>query len=267
MKSQILSIKGEKLKEIELPDIFSGKIREDIVKKAFESEKIWQPYGPDKEAGKKSSAAGVVRHLRHVWKSGYGHGKSRVPRKIMWRRGSQFYWVGAEISGARGGRRAHPPKPESMVKTAKINKKEMKIAFESAIAGTADSTAVKSRYEKLKNVKIENVPIIVESRITELKTNELKKALERILGNLYIAAEKIKRIRCGKGKSRNRKYKTSRGVLLIIGNKENIKTMAVDNRRVGELSITDLYPLGRLVVYTEKAIADLRHEGGKENDN
>ena len=114
MKATLYSAEGKKIKEMELPKVFSEKIREDILKKAFEAEKVWQPYAPNIQAGRRHSASGIARHLRHVWKSGYGHGKSRAPRKIMWRRGSQFYWIGAEVSSARGGRRAHPPKVLNM---------------------------------------------------------------------------------------------------------------------------------------------------------
>jgi hypothetical protein len=42
-----------------------------------------QPYGSMKGAGAGYSASGIVRHRRHAWKSAYGKGMSRVPRKIM----------------------------------------------------------------------------------------------------------------------------------------------------------------------------------------
>ena len=72
MKSQILSIEGKKIREIELPKLFSEKIREDIIKKVFESEKMWQPYGPYFKAGRQHSASGIVIHRSHKWKSAYG---------------------------------------------------------------------------------------------------------------------------------------------------------------------------------------------------
>ena len=222
MKTQLLSIDGKNQKEIELPKIFSSKIREDILKKAYEAEKIWQPYGPDKEAGKKQSASGTISHKRHEWKGHYGKGMSRVPRKTMWRRGTQFYWVGAEISSARGGRRAHPPKPES-IPIKKINKKEYIIALNSAIASTIDEKLIQRRYLRLKKSEIKNLPIVVEAKFSQLKTNELIKSIESLLGNINIISKKEKSIRAGKGKSRNRKYKKNAGVLIITGNDEKIK--------------------------------------------
>ncbi len=260
MKTQILSVEGKKVKEIELPKMFSARIREDILKKVFEAEKTMQPYAPNFKAGKKHSASGIIRHLRHVWKSGYGHGRSRVPRKIMWRRGTQFNYVGAEISSTRGGRRAHPPKIDHILKEKKINKKEREIAFASAVAGTGDFSKVMNRYSRLAEMDVKNLPIVVESKIISLKTKELVLAMEKILGNLFVAAVPEKKVRAGRGKLRNRKYKKFAGVLVVIGNDEELKTKAFDVRRVKDLMMNDLYPLGRLVVYTEGAMEELGKE-------
>ncbi|MBS3066362.1 50S ribosomal protein L4 [Candidatus Pacearchaeota archaeon] len=263
MKSQILSIDGKKLKEIELPKIFSTKIREDIMKKTFESEQITHPYGPSYKAGRQHSASGIIRHIRHKWKSGYGRGMSRIPRKIMWRRGTQFYWIGAEISGTRGGRRAHGPKPEGTVKIKRINKKERKFALHSAIASTVYPEKIVERYYRIDEIKGVELPIIVESKISELKTKELMNSLDKILGKLKILKEKNSR--SGRGKLRNRKSKTSKGIIIITGNDEKIKTNMVDNVKVKELIVSDLYPIGRITVYTEKAIKDI--ENLEKNSN
>src|SRR3990167_851201 len=142
MKANVLDIEGKKAREIELPSFFSEKIREDIVAKALEANKTMQPYAPSLVAGKQHSASGIVRHARRKWRTAYGKGISRVPRKIMSNRGTQFNWVGAEIASTRGGLRAHPPKTVSMINTKKINKKEMKIALISAINATADKKKI-----------------------------------------------------------------------------------------------------------------------------
>ncbi|OIO41764.1 50S ribosomal protein L4 [Candidatus Pacearchaeota archaeon CG_4_10_14_0_2_um_filter_05_32_18] len=257
MKSQIISIEGKKIKDIELPKVFSSKIREDILKKTFESEQIAHPYGPSFVAGRQHSASGIIRHIRHKWKSGYGRGMSRIPRKIHWRRGTQFYWIGAEVSGTRGGRRAHGPRPEGTVQIRKINKKERKLAIFSAIAATASSDKVIGRYNRIDEIKEVALPVIVESKISELKTKELINALDKILGKLSI--QKEKNYRSGKGKLRNRKYKNSRGLIIITGNDEKIKTDMIESVRVKGLMVSDLYPSGRIAVYTEKAIKDLEN--------
>ena len=106
MKISLLDINGKEKGKIDLPSCFSKEIREDIIAKVLESKKNKQPYSPSLVAGKQHSASGKIRHRRHVWKSGYGKGISRVPRKIMTRRGSQFNWVGAEVSAMRGGEKS-----------------------------------------------------------------------------------------------------------------------------------------------------------------
>jgi len=263
MKSKLLDTNGKEKKDIELPKIFSSIVREDIIKKVFEAEKTMQPYGPGLESGRKHSASGIIRHLRHVWKGGYGSGRSRIPRKIMWRRGSQFYWIGAEVSSTRGGRRAHGPKVAGMLGSKKINKKEWKIAFESGIAATISEKKVEKRYSRVDDVKIK-LPIVVDSNITNLKSKELINAVEKLLGDLYLIARIDKKVRAGRGKLRNRKYKRNAGALIVVGNKEEIKTGLFDVKKVSSLEVKDLYPLGRLTIYTEAAISDL---GGKKNDN
>ena len=263
MKAEILSIDGKKTKEIELPKIFSEKIREDILSKVFEAEKFWHPYSPNFIAGRQSSASGIIRHKRHSWKGGYGSGRSRVPRKIMWRRGTQFYWIGAEVSGTRGGRRAHGPKVEHMLNTKKINKKELFMALSSAIASTSHKDKLESRYKRINEVKIK-LPIVVENKIVSLKTKELILALEKILDNLFVVAIPEKSIRAGKGKARNRRYKKSAGVLIVIGNNEEFKTKIVESKKANELRVSDLYPAGRLVIYTENAIKDIEKLGEKK---
>ncbi|MEM3112826.1 MAG: 50S ribosomal protein L4 [Candidatus Pacearchaeota archaeon] len=260
MKSQVLSIDGAKLREIELPKLFSEEIREDIVKKVFETEKTLQPYGLFFKAGRQHSASGIVVHRRHKWKSAYGRGISRIPRKVHWRRGSQFYWVGAEVSGTRGGRKAHGPKPNP-IKIKKINKKEYLLALRSALASSINKEKIKERYARLSNFKINNfpsLPIIIESKILELKSKDFNNSMEKILGDLGHILKRNKKIRAGKGKLRNRRYKKSAGVLLILGKNENIKIKSVDSKKVNELLVKDLYPLGRVVIFTENAIKELK---------
>lgn len=263
MKANILDIDGKKAKQIDLPKWFSEEIREDIVAKVLEAKKTQQPYSPSLVAGKQHSARGKIKHLRHVWKSGYGRGRSRVPRKQMSRRGSQFNWVAAEVPFARGGMRAHPPKAISMLDIKKINKKELRIAFISALSATADAQKIIEKYERLKDEKIEAVPWIVESKIVSLKAKDLISTLKKILGErLFDVAIKKKQVRSGRGKMRGRKYKSNAGALLVVGEKEKLKTNAIDVRNAKELNVTDLADggIGRLTIYTEQAINDLQEK-------
>jgi large subunit ribosomal protein L4e len=175
----------------------------------------------------------------------------------MSRRGSQFNWVGAEIPGARGGRKAHPPKTISMINTKKINKKEMTIALKSALSATANKKFVTEKYERLNEKNISGLPFVVESKIVSLKTKDLISSLKKILGgDLFEVSLKKKKIRSGKGKMRGRKYKKNAGLLLVVGEKENVKTNIVEVKKAKGLNVTDLANggAGRLVVTLKKQL-------------
>ena len=263
MKGDILDIYGKKTKSIELPVSFSRVLRSDLIQKILEVKKHKQPYAPYEMAGKQSTASGKVVHRRHVWRSGYGRGMSRVPRKVMSRSGSQFNWIGAEVASTRGGRRAHPPKVLSMINFGKINKKELRIAFESAISATANGKIIARKYDRLKDYKIENVPFIVESKIISLKTKEFIASLKKILGErLFEVGIKVKQIRSGRGKRRGRKYKSNAGALIVLGKGEKLMTSVLDSKTVDNLGVTDLAKggPGRLTIYTEKAINDMKEK-------
>lgn len=251
MKASLFDSEGIKKGELELPEIFNSKIREDIVFKFFEASKSRQPYAPYSEAGRRHSASGTISHRRHEWKGHYGRGVSRIPRKTMWRRGTQFYWIGAEVSSARGGRRAHPPKLNRSEK--KINKKEQEIAMKSAFAATARKDLVLARYSSLKSLK--DIPVVIESY--PKKTKDFISMIKKIFGENFNIAIKNKSIRAGKGKTRGRKYKSNAGALLIVSSEENAKFKGIEIKNVKKVSISDLYPLGRLTIYTKKALEEI----------
>jgi len=260
MKIKILDIEGKKTKEIELPSFFSERIREDIVAKVLEANKTMQPYAPSLVAGKQHSASGIVRHARRKWRTAYGKGISRVPRKIMSNRGSQFNWVGAEIASTRGGRRAHPPKVVSMINTKKINKKEMHIALISAINATADKKTISRKYSRMDEKNLNNLPIVIDLKFASLKTKDFMNSMKKILGEETFEIVSVKKkIRSGKGKMRGRKYKSNAGLLLVTGKGEKVKANNFDVKNTHNLSVGDLANggLGRLTVYTENAIREL----------
>lgn len=268
MKAKLLSTSGSEKGSIDLPKNFSAKIREDLVAKALEAKKSEQPYSSSPVAGKQHSASGIIIHRRHVWKSGYGRGMSRVPRKIMSKRGSQFHWVGAEVSSTVGGRRAHGPKVVARINTKKINKKEMKMAIDSALTATANAKLISKRYDRLKDVKASDIsaPFVVDSKLSTLKAKELIESVKKILGKkLFEVAVQKKQTRSGIGKRRGRKYKSNAGLLIVTGKDEKLKTNAFEVVRVGSLNVEDLARggLGRLTLYTEQAINELKTS--KEN--
>ncbi len=259
MKTKLYDINGKQGKEITLPKCFSGKVREDVVAKVLESKKIKQPYAPSPVAGKQHSASGILKHHRKVWKSQYGRGMSRIPRKITSRRGSQFNWIGAEVSNTRGGRRPHPPKILGFINKLKTNKKEQKLAMESALSASADKKFVEKKYSSLDKID-KTIPFVIEGKFITLKAKEIISSLKKILGEkLFDIAVQKKVVRSGKGKLRGRKYKSNAGMLLVIGDDEKLKTTAFDVIKARKLGVVDLANggVGRLVVYTENAIKDL----------
>jgi large subunit ribosomal protein L4e len=265
MKAHVLDSEGKIVRQIELPDFFTREIREDIILKVYLASLMKQPYAPYILAGMQHAASGKIKHVRHKWKTAYGYGISRVPRKIHTRRGSRFFWVAATIASARGGRQAHPPKIEAMLKSKKINKKEKLKAFLSALAATASNAAVKKRYSSMENLKL-NLPIIFDSAILNMKINDFKKLIKKVLGDAASCAFREKNVRAGKGKARGRKYKKSRGLLIVAASDEKMKCKEFEIVNVKNLNMEQLAPggiAGRLVVFTEKSVEELRNFGGK----
>ncbi len=268
MKSHILDIEGKKTKEINLPSVFSAPVRKDIVEKVLEAKKTKQPYAPSLTGGKHHSASGKMRHRRHVWQTHYGSGRSRIPRKVMSRRGTQFNWVGAEVASTRGGRRAHPPKIIAMMGEKRINKKELRIALISALSATARADILALKYKRLEESKIANLPFIVEGKIVSLKTKDLISAVKKILGEtLFEVALKVKTQRAGIGKMRGRRYKSNAGLLIVVGNNEKLKTNLFETKNLKSLGVNDLAKggLGRLTLYTEQAIKELENKLSNES--
>ncbi|MEM4152923.1 MAG: 50S ribosomal protein L4 [Candidatus Pacearchaeota archaeon] len=257
MKAQVLNIEGKKIKEIELPKCFEEEIRPDLIYKVFWTiqKRQQQPYGSYILAGKEVAASGKQRHRRRKWKTLYGKGISRIPRKTLSHRGEQFYWIGAFIPGTVGGREAHPPKP--IKRKIKINKKEKQKALFSAIAASSIKDIIEKKYPKIK-LKTE-LPVVISSEVIDRKAKEIINLFENLFG---IKLKKNKKIRAGKGKKRGRKYKGSNKVLLVISKDEKvrIKKYGVDVVKTNQLNILNMAPggiPGRLVVWTEKAINEL----------
>ncbi|MBM3230242.1 50S ribosomal protein L4 [Candidatus Pacearchaeota archaeon] len=253
MKATLFDSNGKQKSQIELPAVFNTPVREDLIKKAYEAEKfsLMQSYGPDPRAGRKHSASGTIRHARHKWKGHYGKGISRLPRKQMWRRGTQFLWVGAEVSNTRGGRSVHAA---SRVKAfRKINQKERTRALQIGIAATAQPTFLAQHYPTLTKI---TSPVILES--LPKKVRACKAALQTILGDAMQNVFQVHAVRHGKGKLRGRKYKSSAGALVVVGSKESQTLAGLEVVSAKELMMHHVYPLGRIAVYTQAALEELK---------
>ena len=264
MKVSVLSGSKEKKKDIDLPSQFDEEVRPDLILRAvlaIQSNKR-QPYGASPMAGKRASA--VISRRRHDYRGSYGYGISRVPRKILSRRGTRMYWVGAFAPGMVGGRRAHPPKAGKNY-SQKVNKKERRKAIRSAIAATIVKDLVQKRGHKVPA----DYPLILESKIEEMKkTKDIINALEKIGLKEELERASVKAIRAGKGKSRGRKYKKRIGPLFVVSKECKLMKSAssipgVDIVEVKNINAELLAPgavPGRLTIWSEAAIEKLGKE-------
>jgi len=264
MKAQIFDIDGKKLKQIELPIQFNEEIRPDLIKKAVLTiqNNNRQAYGAYEKAGMLNVSKLYRRRKRY--RSGYGRGMSRVPRKTMLRRGSQFIWVGATVSGMVGGRKAHPPKSEKDW-TQKLNKKERLKSIRSALSALTNKELIKEKGFSY----LDSLPLIIEDKIEKIsKTKDLNLFFKKFKLDVELERTSKKEIRSGKGKFRGRKYKQKIGPLFIVSkNCELIKSVSnlpgfeivnVDSLNT-ELLAPGAIP-GRLTIWSSKAIEKLDNE-------
>ncbi|MEM4259689.1 MAG: 50S ribosomal protein L4 [Candidatus Woesearchaeota archaeon] len=263
MKLIIFDQEKKETGKIDLPIQFSEEIRPDLIKRAVLTLNAnnRQPYSPDPRAGKKASA--LVSKRRRNYRGSYGKGISRVPRKILTRRGSQMNWVGAFAPQTRGGRRAHPPNIEKIWEK-KINKKENRKAICSAIAGSINIDYIKAR----NHIIPKEFPFIIDNSFEEInKTKDLLKALKSLGFQEELKRVSEIKIRAGRGKMRGRKYITKKGPLIVVSKKcpllkfgNNIP--GVDIVKINELNAALLAPAaqpGRLTLYTKGAIEILNN--------
>ena len=245
--AKTIDLTGRVVREIELPDVFDVDYRPDLIKKAVLAAQAnrLQPYGPRLYAGMDTSA--------RSW--GSGRGVAQIPRLINSSRA-------ARVPHARGGRRAHPPKPEAD-RSEKVNTKERRYAIRSAIAATRDPTLVSLRG----HIFEAELPIVTENALEDLeKTKQVIEFLQAV--GVYedvLRAKYGRHIRAGRGKLRGRKYKHKKSILIVAGENAPILKAArnlsgVDVVTVNSLNAELLAPgthAGRLTIWTESAIEKL----------
>ncbi|MFH1592559.1 MAG: 50S ribosomal protein L4 [Candidatus Woesearchaeota archaeon] len=257
MKADVYGVDGKKIKAVQLPKQFDEPVREDLIKRAVlvvQASKR-QRYGAKKGAGMRQSA--TMSRRRRKYRGSYGRGISRVPRKVLTKRGTQFYFIGAVAPGTVGGRKAHPPKAEKIWEK-KINIKERRKGIRSALNATTNLEIV-----KLRGHKVEFLPLVVESKFEKLEsTKEVKKVLVSLGLDKELERVGKKKIRAGKGKSRGRKYKTKKGPLIVTSKECELSKSArnisgLDVCKVNNLNAELLAPgavPGRLTIYTEDSL-------------
>jgi len=247
-----------------LPSQFSEPIRFDLIKRAVlaAQHNRRQPYGAHDRAGKRHSAK--LSRRRKNFKTSYGIGISRVPRKIMSGKGTRWNWVGAIAPGTRGGRRAHPPKASKQW-TKKINNKERLKAIRSALHATMDRTLVQQRGHQVP----EQYPFILADDFEHIaKTKELVTALHALGFHPELKRAAIKKVRAGKGKARNRKYKKRKSLLLVTSGSCKLLDSATNIAGIEAMPVHSINAQllapgkepGRAMLLTTKALERLTKE-------
>jgi large subunit ribosomal protein L4e len=247
-KVNLYAIDGTVKEKIDLPKVFDTPYRPDIIKKSFEvlHSNQRQPYGSDPLAGTRHAVASV----------GKGRGMSRVPRLTPGQ-------AAALVPNVVGGRRAHPPKVSRNWKE-KMNKKERRLATNSALAATADKTAVTKRGH-IFDEKI-TLPLVIDDAFEGIKkTKEIVGVLEKIgVYSDVLRSANGTHIRAGRGKMRGRRYRTPKSLLIIATKQELQKSSdnlsGVDITQPQQLNIEDLAPggvAGRLTLITKSALTKL----------
>ena len=249
-QTNVYSVKGDVAGKIDVPAAFETPYRPDLIKKAVLAAAAngRQPYGPAPMAG--------MRHSVSTW--GKGRGTTRVQRVHDGRKAT-------ESPNNVSGRRAHPPRPERIWEL-KVNQKERVLARKSALAATACAECVKARGHQFDdNVSF---PIVVDDEVQDIQATEDVYALFEKIGISYDVdrAKDGTKIRAGRGKMRNRKYRTPVSVLLVVSEKDvpvckganNLPGVQVES--VNSINAAVLAPggdAGRLTVYTKSAIAKI----------
>ena len=264
MKVPILDIQNKKVGEQTLPKQFNEPVREDLIKRAvvFIQSRKRSKYASDPMAGKRASVR--LSKRRHDYRSAYGRGQSRIPRKIVSRRGTQLNFEAAFAPGTVKGRRAHPPKATKILAT-NMNVREYQKAIRSALAATMDSKYISKRSHVLPS----HFPFVLSQDFEKInKAKNFSQALHRLGLDKELIRTKKTKIRAGHGKKRGRKCIKRKGPLVIVTNDCALLSAGknlpgVDIISINGINCEQLAPgsqAGRLTLYTETALKIIEKE-------
>jgi large subunit ribosomal protein L4e len=258
---------AKEVRKVHLPKVFEEPVRTDLIGRAVQAARAnrRQAYG--------APAEGVWAGRRHSteW-SGKGHGISRVQRL---KQGN-----GAATSPNNvGGARAHPPRAAAN-RHEKINVKERRKARRSALAAVAREDLVRARGHKFEDGL--KLPVVVESEFETIwrrarstkdeeghtgATRALAAALENYgLGPDLARARDGTHVRAGRGKSRGRRFRVPRSVLIVSANYKEVGRCArnlpgvevVSPRALSTEALAPGGAPGRLTLITESALLEIK---------
>jgi large subunit ribosomal protein L4e len=249
-----VTVQKEKGKVVTLPGVFLNPIRYDIVRFVHSAMNLngRQPYAVSRRAGHQNSA--------ESW--GTGRAVARIPRCSGG--GTQRSGQGAFGNMCRGGRMFAPTKVFRKW-TRKVNSKIRKVAVRAALAASGIPALVMARGHNIENVP--EVPLVVPNAMEGLeKTKDAVKLLRDV--GLRADLEKVIHthgVRAGKGKRRNRRYRTRKGPLIVVSKPCKAflafrNLLGVDVQHVRHLNLLKLTPgghVGRMIVWSEDAFNQL----------
>jgi large subunit ribosomal protein L4e len=207
-------------------------------------------------------------HSAHSW--GTGRAVSRIPRVS----GGGTSRAGQAAFGnmCRKGRMFAPTKTWRKWHR-KINTNQKRYAVASALAATALPSLVMARGHKISNVA--EVPCVVGNSFESIqKTKDAIKALQGL--GAFDDVEKAKasrKLRCGKGKLRDRRHVARRGPLVVYSEDNGVvkacrNLPGVELANVERLNLLQLAPgghMGRFIVWTQSAFEKLGDIYGSVN--
>jgi large subunit ribosomal protein L4e len=239
---------------VTLPAVFTSPIRSDVVQQVHTlmAKNARQAYAVTLRAGMQTPA--------ESW--GTGRAVSRIPRVPGG--GTQRSGQGAFGNMCRGGRMFAPTKVWRRWHK-KISVNQRRYAVSSALAASAVPALVMARGHSIDNVP--EFPLVLSDSLNSVsKTKDAKSILERCGAYNDVSKSKdSKKVRCGVGKTRNRRYVARKGPLVIYDVSEGIdkgfrNLSGVDVALVDNLSLLDLAPgghLGRFCIWTKGAFEKL----------
>ncbi|KAL2793441.1 ribosomal protein L4 domain-containing protein [Aspergillus germanicus] len=243
-----------------LPAVFTAPIRPDIVQQVHTglAKNKRQPYAVSEKAGEQTSA--------ESW--GTGRAVARIPRVS----GGGTHRAGQAAFGnqCRSGRMFAPTKVWRKWHQ-KVNQGQRRFATASALAASSVPSLLFARGHRIGNVA--EVPLVVDSKTFENAAITKTKAAVALLqavgaGQELVKVSKSRKLRAGKGKLRNRRFRQRRGPLVVYNPETDGKELVrafrnipgVETSSVFALNLLQLAPgghLGRFIVWTSSAFEAL----------
>jgi len=239
---------------VTLPAVFTAPIRSDVVHyvHTLMAKNKRQAYAVSQYAGMATPA--------QSW--GTGRAVARIPRVPGG--GTSRSGQGAFGNMCRGGRMFGQTKIWRRWHR-KISVNQRRYAVSSALAASALPALVMARGHRIDNVP--EFPLVLSDSLNRIAHTKDAKAVLSLVG-AFDDVEKAKdsrQVRCGAGKSRNRRYTQRRGPLIVYDVSEGLDKAfrnlpGVELAMVDNLSLLDLAPgghLGRFVIWTKGAFEKL----------